>query len=83
MVWTRIKDNNMRHFGDIDYKKKVIRVNKSKKKNSYGEIIDTIIHEEKHKESPRMKEKNVRTFAEKKVKKMSEKEKRRLYGRYV
>jgi hypothetical protein len=30
-----------------------------------------------------MKEKNVRTFAEKKVKKMSEKEKRRLYGRYV
>ncbi len=58
--WKRVTDNKMRWHGDIDYDKKIIRVNKAKKKNKKkGEISNTIVHEEIHRQHPQMHEKTV------------------------
>ena len=81
--YKRVRDPKMRWHGDIDEKKKVIRINDSKKKNQKkGELIDTIVHEETHRMHPKMHEKTVRKEAKRKVESMSTKEKSKLYKRY-
>ncbi len=81
--WLRLKDNKMKWYGDIDEEKKTIRVNKSKKKNKKkGDIIDTIVHEEMHKTNPNMYEKTVRKQTKKKLKRMSQNQKKKLYLTY-
>jgi len=79
----RIKVKRGKHFGQIDLKKKIIKVNVSKKKNKRrGEIIDSMVHEETHRLHPRMGEKNVKKLTEKRLKRMSAKQKQKLRGKY-
>jgi len=79
----RVKDNKMRDYGDTDWNKRVIRVNKSKKKNKKrGDIINTIVHEERHVKHPKEHEKTVRKKTKLSVKRMNSKTKKRAYGRY-
>lgn len=81
--WKRVVDNKMRSYGETDYDKKTISVNKKKsKKEGPGELLDSIIHEELHAGHPKMKEKNVRKLATKKANKIGDKTKKRLYSRY-
>ena len=81
--FTRKVDNKMPMFGETDLEKKVIRINKSKKKNTRkGEILDTIVHEEQHRIHPKMKEKNVRKRTKKMVKKMGDKTKVKMYNKF-
>ena len=76
-------DNRMRAFGDTDLETGVIRINKKKnKKAGKGELIDTIVHEEMHLAHPKMHEKTIKRKTKAKVKKLSNKRKRRLYNRY-
>lgn len=83
MVWKRIIDNKMRYHGEIDTDKKVIRINKSKKKNKKkGEVLDTILHEETHRKHPNMHEKNVVKTAKHLMKSLSDSKKRKLYSLY-
>lgn len=82
-MWKRKIDNKMCSYGEIDYDKKVIRINTSKKKNKEkGDVIDTILHEEAHKNHPKMHEKNIRKLAKKLLKVKSQAEKQKLYSRY-
>ena len=68
--WKTIEDNKMRWHGDIDYDKKIIRINRSKKKNKKkGEVEDTMTHEELHRIHPNMSEKNVQNRTKKILKK--------------
>ncbi|MFH1229552.1 MAG: hypothetical protein V1678_03960 [Candidatus Aenigmatarchaeota archaeon] len=81
--WKRVVDNKMHGHGDIDYEKKVIRVNKSKKKNKRkGEVLNTIIHEELHRKHPKMHEKTVYKKAKEMEKKTSVKQARKIYSRF-
>jgi len=81
--WKRIKDNKMRWHGDIDDEKRIIRVNKSPKKNKKkGEILDTIIHEEQHRIHPKAHEKTIRKITIQKIKLLGQKEKQKLYNKY-
>ena len=74
--WKRVTDNKMRWYGDTDENKKIIRINKSKKKNTKpGDIIDTIVHEEMHKIHPKMSEKLVRKKTKISVTKLNKKKK--------
>lgn len=78
--YKRKVDNKMRSYGDTDYEKKVVRVNKSKKKNKRpGEVLDTIVHEKMHVRHPKMHEKTVVKRTRKVVKTMSKKEKAKHY----
>lgn len=81
--YKKVVANKMRSYGDTDYNKRIIRVNKSKKKNKKrGDIIDTIVHEETHVRHPKMHEKTVSKKTKKIIKRMSTKTKKKAYGRY-
>lgn len=79
--YKRVVDNRMRGFGDTDFNKKVIRVNKKRSKK-HGELLDTIVHEETHRKHPKMHEKNVRKTARRKIKKMSTRVKKKNFALY-
>jgi len=73
----------MRWHGDIDYDKKIVRINPSKKKNEKpGELLDTILHEETHMKHPKMWEKTVKRKVNELKKSMSPTRKHKLYSKY-
>ena len=92
--WKYKIDNKMRGaFGETDYDKKVIRVNKkrhksksvlkiSKKKDGNEHLGKTIYHEELHRKHPKMYEKTVRK-KEKDFDKLSKKQKKKLYSKFI
>lgn len=82
--YKRVIDNKMRNFGDTDFLKRVIRVNKkkSKKLGGRGEVLDTIYHEEMHAKHPKMKEKSVRVRTVREIKKLTPSQKRKYYQKY-
>ncbi len=81
--YKRVVDNHMRFFGDIDYEKRKIRLNKSKKKNKKpGEILNTIVHEEMHRRHPSMHEKTIKKETKRQLAKMSKRQKEKYYSKY-
>jgi len=72
------KSSKMRSDGDIDFDKKIIRINETRSKKHKGGIIDTIVHEDMHRLHPRMSEKNIRKKTTARIKRMSIKMKARL-----
>ncbi len=86
-------DNKMRAYGETDFGKKTIRINKTmakkdpmhkrklhKNASKYPEILDTIVHEVDHVKHPKKLEKNVRRDAKRKIKIMSKKQKQKNYN---
>ena len=59
--YKRVVDKRMRDYGEIDYSKKLIRVNPKK-----GDLINTIVHEELHRAYPDKSESWVRKQSRKK-----------------
>lgn len=59
--YKRTVDRGMHNYGEIDYENKVIRVNPRK-----GQLLNTIIHEELHRQHDGWTEKKVRKVAKKK-----------------
>lgn len=72
----------MRWYGDIDDKTKIIRVNKSKKKNKKGDIINTIVHEELHRVHPKMWEKTIDKKVIRSLQGLNQRAKNKLYSKY-
>jgi hypothetical protein len=79
--YKRIVDNNMRWQGDIDEENRVIRVNKVKSKKK-STIIDTILHEEMHKDHPQMHEKTVYKKTKEQIATMLAERKQKFYNKY-
>jgi hypothetical protein len=59
------EDTQMRAFGDIDYKKKIIRVNPTK-----GDLVNTILHEEMHRQHPDMPHRTLHKKVQKQIARM-------------
>ena len=91
--WTYKKDNKLRGaYGETDYKKKLVRINiKRHKKRKAGKIkdgiskkdatiINTLVHERLHVNHPKMHEDRIRKLTKFKLKRMSPKEKMKLYA---
>jgi len=78
--YKRAIDNKMHAFGETNYAKKTIRINKSKKKNSHGDIINTIVHEKEHILHPKKHEQTVRKDTAKKLKRMNQIQKAKHYN---
>ncbi len=76
------KDNKSKWFGDLDEKKKTVKVNvkKSKKKGGNKEVLNSILHEKNHIDNPRMKEKSVYRKTLEQMKIMTKKHKKRIYS---
>ncbi len=74
-------DNKLKAFGETDWQKKTVRINKKKnKKTSKGELIDSIAHEKMHINHPKMKEKTVQKKTKQQVKKLNKGQKDRDYS---
>src|SRR5262245_23982938 len=54
--WRWVVDNRMRDYGDIDYERRVIRINRVMHQGERGALIDTIFHEELHRLFPSLGE---------------------------
>lgn len=93
--WKRKVDNRMHSYGEVDYNKKLIRVNKKKARKNpllkrpinkhahrYPDVLDTIVHEEMHVSHPKRTEKQVRRMTKNKIKRMSPKQKKKHYNKF-
>jgi hypothetical protein len=63
--FTYKEDKQMHAFGDIDYRKKIIRVNPTK-----GDLVNTILHEEMHRTYPDMPHRTLKKKVQKQIARM-------------
>ncbi len=77
-------DNSMRGFGETDLDRKVVKVNKKRAKATHqkGELLDTIAHELLHVKHPKAKERTIQKKTERVTKRLSPKEKAKLYSKF-
>ena len=57
--WRWIVDDRMRDFGDIDYNRRIIRINRDLHKREGELLIDTLFHEELHRMFPQLGERAI------------------------
>ena len=94
-IWKHVIIKHKSLYGETDFQKKTIGVNKAfhkskgnhrgdikKNKDGSASLIDSMIHEEIHAKHPKMLEKTVRKVTPRKVKKMSKKEKQKEYNKF-
>jgi hypothetical protein len=63
--FTYKEDTHMHAFGDIDYNKKIIRVNPTK-----GDLVNTVLHEEMHRKHPDMPHRTLHKKVQQKIARM-------------
>lgn len=92
--WKRRVNNKLRGaYGQTDFEKRVIEVNKkahkdkkrariTPNKDGTESLIHTIVHEENHRKHPKKHERTVRREEKPMVKKLSKKQKKKLYDKY-
>ena len=54
--WRWVVDDRMRDYGDIDFERRIIRINRAMHKREGEPLIDTLFHEELHRLFPRLGE---------------------------
>jgi hypothetical protein len=57
--WRWVVDNRMRDYGDIDYDRRVIRINRELHRRDGELLIDTLFHEELHRLFPYLGERTI------------------------
>jgi len=77
----------MRAYGDIDYDKRIIRINKVRskkwaKKHKKAGVLDTIVHEDLHRQHPRMSERVIIKKTKDTIRRMSRMRKRKYYSKF-
>ncbi len=89
-TWRRVFGKVKGAFGETDFDKKVIKVDRSKHKNKAlynvpkkdSSLINTLVHENMHAEYPKMTEKQVKKKTRTKLKKMGRKQKLKVYSQF-
>ena len=57
--WRWVVDDRMRDYGDIDYERRVIRINRALHARNRESLIDTLFHEELHRLLPYLGERAI------------------------
>lgn len=57
--WRWAIDNRMRDYGEIDYERRIIRINYAMHKRERESLIDTLFHEELHRLFPNLSERAI------------------------
>jgi len=57
--WRWVVDNRMRDYGDIDFERRVIRINHAMHRRGRESLIDTLFHEELHRLFPSLGERAI------------------------
>lgn len=77
--WLYRYDDTLGCFGEIDWRKKTIRINRARHKRHHEPIIDTIVHELMHKRFPRLCEETIRRKTARALPRLTPATKRRMY----
>jgi hypothetical protein len=80
-AWRWVVDNRMRDYGDIDFERRIIRVNHAMHKRNGEHLIDTLFHEELHRLFPRLGEWAICLMTKALLPTLSRRYKARLYAR--
>ncbi len=78
--YKRKVDRKMRSYGDIDFENKIIRINPSYKQ---GGLLNTIIHEELHRQHIDWTEKKIKKESKKREKSLTIAEASKLLKKYM
>ena len=57
--WRWVVDDRMRDYGDIDYDRRIIRINRAMHRRDGESLIDTLFHEELHRLFPYLGERAI------------------------
>ena len=57
--WRWVVDNRMRDYGDIDFERRIIRINHDMHRRKRELLIDTLFHEELHRLFPSLSERAI------------------------
>ena len=79
-AWRWVVDDRMRDYGDIDYGRRIIRINRAMHKRDGELLIDTLFHEELHRLFPRLGEWAICLMTKVLLPTLSQKYKARLYS---
>lgn len=58
--WRWVVDDRMRDYGDIDYNRRIIRINRAMHRRDGESLLDTLFHEELHRLFPYLGERAIR-----------------------
>jgi hypothetical protein len=72
------EDKHMHAFGDIDYEKKIIRINPTK-----GDLVNTILHEEMHRKHPDMPHRTLKKKVKQKIARMDVKAQMKVLKKFL
>lgn len=79
--WRWIVDNGMRDYGEINYSRRVIRINRAMHKREGELLIDTLFHEELHRMFPVLGERAICAMTRLLLPTLSQRYRKWLYSR--
>jgi hypothetical protein len=79
--WRWVVDDRMRDYGDIDYERRIIRINRAMHARNRESLIDTLFHEELHRLLPYLGERAVCALTRLLLPTLSTRYRRWLYAR--
>jgi hypothetical protein len=72
------EDKHMHAFGEIDYEKRIIRINPTK-----GDLVNTILHEEMHRKHPDMPHRTLKKKVKVKIARMDVKAQMKVLKKFL
>jgi hypothetical protein len=79
--WRWIVDDRMRNYGDIDFERRIIRINRAMHRREGELLIDTLFHEELHRMFPLLSERAICLMTKLLLPTLSVRYRRYLYAR--
>jgi hypothetical protein len=80
-AWRWVVDDRMRDYGEIDFERRIVRINRALHKREGELLIDTLFHEELHRMFPRLGEWAICLMTRALLPTLSRRYKARLYAR--
>lgn len=77
--WIWVIDNRLRAYGEVDYDKRIVRINKAIHKRTSESLISTLIHEELHIRYPLLSEAGICALTERVLPRVSKSRRSTMY----
>ena len=79
--WKWVVDNRMRDYGETDYERQIVRINRALHRKHRVSLLDTLLHEELHVQYPFLIERMVCELTSVCLPRLSARDKARLYAK--
>jgi len=79
--WKWVVDNRMRDYGETDYERRVVRINRVLHRKHRVSLLDTLLHEELHVQYPFLSERMVCELTAVRLPHLAARDKARLYAK--